>query len=215
MGALIERPGTGPGWTSYLPERSPDELARALAEVHADCRGLVNLAEEAHLESWHTRLDLTWDEFCARHLKRPASEIAAMVAGLRLMGHAMPVPAEVALATGQRVIAAANAPTTGQVLPEGRPKKLDESASLPRSKRARAVGLSLDTQKKLDRLARCAPEFLARVQQGELSVHRACLEAGVVKRPDGLKRLLRAWAAATELERQDFLNWIEGPCDGR
>ena len=82
----------------------------------------------------------------------------------------------------QRNIDAAKA-TTGQVLPVGR---LDDNviaklAITTQADRSAGNGISVAQQKKLDKLAREAPNLLRQVQAGERSCHSACIEAGFVK----------------------------------
>lgn len=71
--------------------------------------------------------------------------------------------------------------------------------------RAAANGVHRDTQRKLDRLAKDRPDLLERVQTGELSVHRAAMEAGIVKPESGLTALNRAWKKASAEERAAFM----------
>jgi hypothetical protein len=86
------------------------------------------------------------------------------------------------------IIAASKEPETGKVLPEGgdqrseKKRSLHESGSdLSQKERAKKNGISYDSQQKLDWLARNAPEHLERVRNGEISVHRACIQAGYIK----------------------------------
>jgi len=76
------------------------------------------------------------------------------------------------------------------------------------SDRAKENGVSRRTQIKLDALAKDRPDLLDRVCAGELSVNRAAIEAGIVKRPTPLDELKRAWTRASEVERGEFLSWI-------
>jgi hypothetical protein len=55
------------------------------------------------------------------------------------------------------------------------------------------------------RLSRERPDLLAKVEAGELSPHRAMIEAGFRKVPTPLELLRRAWAKATREEREKFL----------
>jgi hypothetical protein len=71
--------------------------------------------------------------------------------------------------------------TTGEVRPEGRPKKLGKLPSLSQQERAKEHNISPRTQRKLDKLARLRPDLLAQVRAGELSVNRACIVAGYGK----------------------------------
>jgi hypothetical protein len=79
-----------------------------------------------------------------------------------------------------RVTAAAGA-TTGKVLPSGKVNQW--SGTLPsqtQRARAEAAGISVRTQRLLDRLAKVRPDLLDEVRAGRLSAHRAALEAGII-----------------------------------
>ena len=98
--------------------------------------------------------------------------------------------------------------TTGDVLPRGGDKKSEDARSIgnlpidgSQSARAESAGISRRQQRKLDALANKAPAKLAEVQRGEKSVHRACIEAGIVRVPTPLDLLRRAWARASGPER--------------
>jgi hypothetical protein len=71
--------------------------------------------------------------------------------------------------------------------------------------RAEEAGISRAQQQKLDALARRAPELHAKVKAGEMSTHRACVEAGIVRVPTPLERILRDFDRLTEVEQQEFL----------
>jgi hypothetical protein len=60
--------------------------------------------------------------------------------------------------------------------------------------RAVAAGISLRTQRKLDRLARERPDLLDEVRSGRLSAHGAALAAGIVKPPEPYQQMCRLWA---------------------
>jgi hypothetical protein len=100
--------------------------------------------------------------------------------------------------------------TTGEVRPKGRVAS-DQIANLAicQPERAQEVGVSVATQKKLDRLARDRPDLLEKVQAGELSAHGAMKEAGFVKVKTPLDQLKRIWPLASKRERTAFLNWTE------
>ena len=57
----------------------------------------------------------------------------------------------------------------------------------------------------LRRLRKDAPALHARVLAGDLSAHAAMIEAGFRKKPTALERLRKAWAGATDEERDEFL----------
>jgi hypothetical protein len=101
-------------------------------------------------------------------------------------------------AEGSRVIDArersrlAAVNTTGEEkLPVGNPtganqhqakEEIDKLSNSSQSQRARENGVGHVTQKKIDRLARDFPEYHAKVRAGELSVHGACVAAGIAQR---------------------------------
>jgi hypothetical protein len=51
--------------------------------------------------------------------------------------------------------------------------------------------------------------LLKRVEAGDLSPHRAVVEAGFRKVPTPLEVLKLAWVKANTQERQDFREWID------
>jgi hypothetical protein len=102
-------------------------------------------------------------------------------------------------ATQQRQTDAAEK-TTGAVLPRGGDQRSEESE--PRRKlrndssqaeRAKSAGISKRQQENLDALARRAPNLHDAVKAGEISVHSACVRAGIVKVPTALEVAKRAW----------------------
>lgn len=101
-------------------------------------------------------------------------------------------------------VQAAAAKTTGDVLPEGRPKKTSQIATLSQAAKAKANGVSKRTQEKLDRLAREFPKLHAQVKSGELSCHAASVQAGIVKVKTPLDQLKHWWGKASEKERAAF-----------
>jgi hypothetical protein len=60
-----------------------------------------------------------------------------------------------------------------------------------RRERERQNDISERQQAQLDALAKKAPKLLEKVQAGELSCHRACVEAGIVKVPTPLEQAQR------------------------
>jgi hypothetical protein len=117
---------------------------------------------------------------------------------------------EAAAEIATRIANAAKA-TNGEVLPEGRPpapeagQETAQFRQLSQSKRAKENGVSRYTQQKLDALARLRPDLLEEVRAGRKSAHRAATEAGIVKAPDPLDRLRKAWNDAQEGARREFL----------
>jgi hypothetical protein len=94
--------------------------------------------------------------------------------------------------------------TTGEIRPEGRPDKLDDSSSLSQAQRAKRNGVGIDTQKKLDKLARCFHDLHEQVKAGTLSVHRASIHAGFVKEGPMLDTRQKVWTTAATAARQSL-----------
>jgi hypothetical protein len=85
------------------------------------------------------------------------------------------------MSTALRVEAAARA-TTGEVLLSGKVNQWSgNSPDQTQPARARAAGISVRTQRLLDRLAKVRPDLLDEVRAGRLSAYRAAVEAGIVK----------------------------------
>jgi hypothetical protein len=102
--------------------------------------------------------------------------------------------------------------TTGSVLPRAvgvnqhtSPESLAQIEHTGQEARAERNGISRTQQQKLDALARRAPELLERVRRGEVSTHRACVEAGIVKEPSSYELLCRAWKKASHAEKDRFM----------
>jgi hypothetical protein len=113
------------------------------------------------------------------------------------------------------IIAASKEPDTGKVLSEGAPvgnrnaakdkKPLDDSSScLSQQSRAKENEISLDSQKKLDKLARYQPLLLDKVKNKELTLNKACVLSGYVKTETPLNLLKRAWGKASGEEQAAF-----------
>jgi hypothetical protein len=92
--------------------------------------------------------------------------------------------------------------TTGEVLPRGGDQKSEERKSTGnfpvdrvQSVRARSVGVSDRTQRKLDKIARTHPELLDQIKDGKLSVHRACIQAGHIKEVTPLQKVSKVSTA--------------------
>ncbi len=64
-------------------------------------------------------------------------------------------------------------------------------------------------QRKRDRLERTYPDLAEAVDAGEMTLKQAYVQAGIEKEVRTLDKLQRLWRAASEEERQRFLNWIE------
>ncbi len=149
------------------------------------------------------RLSLSWHTFAELETTYHYAETCEP--RLRVLGY----EEAVAAAAKARTIQAADAEDTGIVRPEGRPNKLAKFASLSQMERAERNGISHYSQKKLDRLARDFPEQHERVRRGEVSVHRACIEAGFIKESTPLENLHRAWKKADADARAAFVAWLE------
>lgn len=80
----------------------------------------------------------------------------------------------------ERTTAAAKK-TTGEVRPEGRPNNSTNYRVSSQKQRAIENGVSYQTQVKLDRLAEHHRDLHAKVASGDLSVNRACIQAGFVQ----------------------------------
>jgi hypothetical protein len=70
--------------------------------------------------------------------------------------------------------------------------------------RAAASGVSERQQRNLDALARRAPDKLSEVQRGEKSVHRACIEASIVKVPTALDQVKKLLPRLSGEEREEL-----------
>lgn len=117
------------------------------------------------------------------------------------------------LRAAERVQAAA-VKTTGKVLPKGGDQKSEakstDNLSVDRQEhRAVTNGVGVVTQRKLDALARRAPELLAAVREGRMTAHAAAKAAGIVKEKSTVEKLNALWAKATIEERQAFLASIQ------
>ena len=98
-------------------------------------------------------------------------------------------------------------------------------ADQTQASRAQQKGISQRTQEKLDALARRAPDLMARVRAGEMTTHRACIEAGIVKVPtplDATKKMVRRLAPEdrialvqwqvrdmTDAQRVALVQWLD------
>jgi hypothetical protein len=143
------------------------------------------------------------------HLQPAAlDQLKAGYARLRAQGVAGPVSQQQAMTAGQRGVQAAIA-SSDRVLAAGvNQHTVDEVAQIARPAKERAAksGISVRTQRKLDRLARERPDLLAEVKAGRLSAHKAALEAKIVKQrePDPFDELCRWWDRADEAVRARF-----------
>lgn len=175
-------------WTVYAakvePERWIDKLDELLDAAAHDCRAFARVVNDAKLGEWWASYASSWPAFCRERLHREPEFIEAVVLGAQSLGFDAPIPEHVALEAGQRVRAAALDPKVGKVLGRGQPPKATEEmpdSSIKQATRAKATGVSRDTQQKLDALSKKAPALLAKVRAGEMSCHAAAVQAGIVK----------------------------------
>jgi hypothetical protein len=75
--------------------------------------------------------------------------------------------------------------------------------------RAKANEVSGRTQRKLDELARLRPDLLERVRARELSVHRACVQAGFGRDQTPLEKAQAADRRLGPAGRKRFLSWVQ------
>lgn len=85
----------------------------------------------------------------------------------------------------------------------------ETDVGLTQSARAKLNGVSRDTQRKLDYLARHRGDLLDLVKAGEMSANGAYKEARGIKNPTPLDNLKRCWGKASRQEKEAFLGWIE------
>jgi hypothetical protein len=206
MAEVIRPKGTEEG--SYEWMSTTANLARHWASnSDRDARQLVKYLRDLKNHNWR-QLILgadNWDHFCREILGYEPEFIQEMEEGVAILerqGHEGTISEDMATAAGRSELAA-NA-TTGEVLaPHTHPD--GQFAYQIQSERARSSGISPRQQRKLDALARRAPNLLNAVKAGELSTHRACVQAGIVKEPTGYQLLCRAWDKASKEEKDRFM----------
>lgn len=150
--------------------------------------GVGALAEHGEIGGGHPRVDVinsarggsarggTSAEYWVRRLKREATKEGGAfqkasqfaLEGLQTGRLSSARAADEAVATMRSRVAAAAGATTGEVLPHGGDRRStgskDESSFEPVAKRAAALGISKQTQNRLDRLARERPDLLEKVR---------------------------------------------------
>ncbi len=156
-----------------------------------DCRCLVMFVREAD-EMWEELGYADRDDLLASGYDLVPEEIELAVRWLELNDpdYAIGIEEVKNRSAADRSRDAAKA-TDGKVLSEGRPSKQLPKLGSNRADRAASAGVSLAQQEKLDALARKAPGKLGEVKEGTKSVHRACIEAGIVSVPTPLQVVLR------------------------
>jgi hypothetical protein len=113
----------------------------------------------------------------------------------------------------ERRISAAAAKTDGKTLGRGGDRKSHGYKSMlvtsndSQVERAKRNGISRDTQQRLDRLARKAPEICQLVASGQIGLVEAERAAKIVKETL-LQRVQSAWRKAGHTERQRIKQWI-------
>lgn len=162
-----------------------------------DCRCLIDFCEEA--ESVFAELGYKSAEDMIREgYELDPTQIELAVAWLK---HNEPQEA-IGLDDISKKIA--NAKHDAEVVKQG--TRTDKQ---PLSNRKKLQGGGTGVDYTLRRLARDAPNFLDKIESGELSVNAAAIRAGIRKKPTPLNQLLKWWKKATEEERNEFLKLKE------
>jgi hypothetical protein len=78
---------------------------------------------------------------------------------------------------------------------------------LSQSNRAKENGVSAETQRWLDRLARDYPDLLKKVNAGELKPKTAARQAGIIRVPSPLEQAKKAYGKLSAKERQEMRTW--------
>lgn len=160
-------------------------------------KGILTELEECR--AWERLGADSLDSLCKRELGVNVREVLEVVDG------------RIAATANGRVLGAAER-TTGDVLPADGYKAPDnhgfaicEPVKESQAERAKANGVSKRTQEKLDALARQDSAQLERIKEGKVSVHRACIESGIIKEPSPLEQIKRLWKKLKPEERKAFL----------
>jgi hypothetical protein len=197
------------------PEKWADlVLARwgyILHEFTRDCRKLVEWVSDAE-ELWGPLGYGSADDLIRRGYNLEPEEIRLVARWLELNDPDTEVGLEEAKSRAQQMAEAARA-TTGEVRSRA-DNQHSQSANATQAERAKEAGISKRQQEKLDALARRAPELLARVRTREMSTHRACVEAGIVKVPTPLEKAKRAVERLTEAEGRELAAWLSARFGG-
>ncbi len=185
------------GWIVYAPpveDQQTDWLAGALEAAVHDCRLFGRLAREAQLEGLPQKLKLSWDAFCEQRLHQPPEVVQAILAGLEMIGDAVPVPQEVAERVGRVVLAK-----------HGGDRK---SAEARNQHSPRSLKYGETTAYLLARLDRDYPTLAADVRTGKLKAKTAARQVGLIKIKTPLDQLRHWWAKADTVAQQTFLEEI-------
>lgn len=201
------------GWPQLVKERRYF-LSRNLGH---DCRCLVRFIREAG-EMWESLGYPSRDALILDGYDLEPEEINLAVRWLELNdpAEAIGLGEVITAATASERGKAAAEATTGEVLPaDGFVAARDEQGRQiadpvgSQSARARQAGVSPRTQRNLDALARRRPDLLGQVQRKEMSTHRACIEAGIVKVKPPLEQAQALCARLSPEERQELLAWLQ------
>jgi len=108
---------------------------------------------------------------------------------------------------------AAKDPENGKVLPKGQQKEIvPGTISLTQEERAKKNGISLMSQRRLDKIARLRPELLNKIAKSELSIKGALKlceqpQEKIEKNPS-VDQLKRVFSNLSEEEKDQFQDWI-------
>jgi len=201
----------------FVPREKWDELVGARrwyidVEFTKDCRKLVEWVADAEALAGPLGYDSA-DDLIARGYGLEPEEVRIAVRWLELNDPDSAVGLPEVVGRAQQIASAAKA-TTGEVRGKGqrnhhRSGEITESVISSRTERARQNGVSIDTQAKLDALARKRPDLLEKVSAKEMSTHRACVEAGIVKEPTPDEKARSAFLKLSPRDRKDFLKWAK------
>jgi hypothetical protein len=193
-----------------IPKEKWPELLwrrRDFVNLHVtyDCRMLVQFLSEAE-KMWQPLGYKSRDDLVLRGLQLEPEKVVLAVRWLELNNpkEDIGLPEVLAVATRERTRKAAEK-TDGESLPKGRQQSNAQFEHLTQPARATKNRIGRTTQQTLDRLAKKFPSLHKKVIAGELSTHRAAVQAGIVKERTALAVLMAAWKRASEEERLAFV----------
>jgi hypothetical protein len=161
---------------------------------------LVEYLTELRDSDWKRRLGgsrKSWKRFCIDVLGYPSDYFDEIETGVKVLGGKPNV------GEAQKAGVAEMAKAAQPLLKHGRPEK-DKGVDNT------FVRGSTNADYLTRRIARDRPDILARMKAGEFpSVRAAAIEAGIVKRDTPLVKLTRAWNAASEVERAEFMRFVK------
>jgi hypothetical protein len=170
-------------------------------------------------ELWRETDAVSWEDYCTRIVGKPLDWCVWIIGGYEALRGVRPgpIPEGEALERGKAAeVARQNPITEGDALRTaraeggklgGRPAKGEENLH----DNIRKVAGEWGTGKGylLRRLAAQAPDILDAYGRGEhRSVRAAALAAGIVKPPDALRDLCRAWEKTTDEQRKAFVDGL-------